>query len=204
MAKVTEGQTKQRLESVERSVAERHRADQEATDRSAQQSKSEMFRLGQLKSDAALAELRRLLAEAQLQRQRALVQVAEVRLELAEIPLANTRIVAPFEGIIARVHVLSGGAIVAHVTPMIDLRDPDPVVEVNLPVAQVARLSSKTVTVLRRGSEKEYVGKIVFLAPRVDRVMQTVRARIALEVPEDADQALMPGLLVGVRFELRD
>jgi HlyD family secretion protein len=137
----------------------------------------------------------------QLAVQRALVQEGEARLGLAEARIAECRIVAPFDGIVSRVHVAPGDMATAR-APLVEMYDPESlVVRFALPEHRSGPLGP--------GSQVEFApdalggarmrAKVVRVFPEINRPLRT---RTFEATPEDVGR-LAPGMFVRIKAAVR-
>ena len=135
--------------------------------------------------------------EARAQADMATAKVAQMRKRLAD-----TRITAPFSGIIGSRHV-SPGQVVTKQTVIATLSDLDPVkVEGNVPerfLAQ-AKVGAKYELTIAAFPGETFVGELYFIAPQLDPVNRT--ALVKAKAP-NADLRLKPGMFASAELTLR-
>lgn len=158
-----------------------------------------------LERASALHE-RGLASDKDLSDARSRSEQAEARRKSASLNLDYTRIKAPFSGLLARRHV-DPGQTVAIGTALFQVVDPDPLLaHIHLPEREVRDLSPGRPVRIRpeAGSEVEYPGEILRIAPVVDQRTGTVRVTCQLDglTAQNATTAsLRPGSFVEVRLQ---
>lgn len=158
-----------------------------------------------LERASALHE-RGLASDKDLSDARSRSEQAEARRKSASLNLDYTRIKAPFSGLLARRHV-DPGQTVAIGTALFQVVDPDPLLaHIHLPEREVRDLAPGRPVRLRpeAGSEVEYPGEILRIAPVVDQRTGTVRVTCHLDglTAQNATTAsLRPGSFVEVRLQ---
>jgi len=131
---------------------------------------------------------------------------AEARRKSASLNLDYTRIKAPFSGLLARRQV-DPGQTVAIGTALFQVVDPDPLLaHIHLPEREVHGLAPGRPVRIRpeAGSEVEYPGEILRIAPVVDERTGTVRVTCHLDglTEQNATSASRrPGSVVEVRLQ---
>jgi len=140
-------------------------------------------------------------AKAALERAAAAVDVAEANLAFAEAQLEETRIRAPFDGVLGQRHV-DTGAFLKDGEPLVTLIDSDPV-EIIFAVPE--RYSSQ----LRPGqfvesrvashADRVFSGVLTFVDSQVDAVNRTVTAKASIPNEEGV---LRPGQFAAVEVHL--
>ena len=138
---------------------------------------------------------------AELERASANLEVAKATLALARARLAETVIVAPFDGVVGQRRV-DVGAYVREGDTLATLVDLDPL-EIEFTVsdrflAQLRRDRAVSVGVTSHPDER-FVGTVVFVAPEVDEVNRTVTVKARL--PNPAGE-LRPGQFASVTLTL--
>lgn len=133
--------------------------------------------------------------------QQAAVKEAETRLELAKKKIAEGIIVAPFAGVVTKVHVRPGDLATLK-TPLLEISDPSSlIIRFSVPEAESGmRLTSLPVQVsLDAYPNKLFQGKIVRVFPEIDRKVRTQIVEAKLTQPAN----LMAGMFarVGVILE---
>jgi multidrug efflux pump subunit AcrA (membrane-fusion protein) len=160
---------------------------------------AEKARVSYVKCKSDLASARERLAmlkagptETELAVQEAKVAEAEAKLEVAASRLAETRIAAPFDGIVTAVYARPGDMATAK-TPLLDVRERGTlVVRFAVPERDSARLVADVPVVARLDAKpgETFAGKVVRVYPNLD---QTSRTRTAEAILTDA-QGLAPGM----------
>jgi len=171
-----------------------------------------LVRLGRTRGDAAaVAAARATLAQAQVERKRirklvdvgalpgealdrAKVEVSAARAELARRSerLGDYRIVAPWRGVVSRMHV-AVGAIVGARASLVEIFDPESLVfRFAVPGQAAARVQKGDAVEVRLDAHPGRVlsGQVVRVYPEVDRQSRTR----TLEAELQADVALAPGM----------
>lgn len=125
--------------------------------------------------------------------------------ELARIDLADTRIRAPFDGVIAERLIKVGNTLGAN-EPTFRLVDPNPLLAVvYVPEADLGKLAKGQPARLRTDAFAgvEFAGEVLRISPVVDPDTGTVKVTIAME---DATERLRAGMFgrLDIRFDTRD
>jgi RND family efflux transporter MFP subunit len=149
-------------------------------------------------SDERLDAVRTTLEMAAAQRDQAEAALAQARQNLAD-----TRVRAPYRGVITRRFVDEGAMLSTMMTAgnaVVEIMKVDMVAAiVQLPEVHLARVHVGTPGVVRvAGIESSYESKVTILNDRVDHVSRAFEVRLAIE---NADYALKPGLFA--ELELR-
>ena len=143
------------------------------------------------------------VAEAEVAHRQSITRLeqARVTMQQAESTLAETRVVAPVDGLIGRRLVESGQA-VTPATPLVRLIDVDPAV---ITVAIIERdlsrirpgLTVKVVTDALPG--QTFVGRVAAISPMLSTTTRTAEVRIEIPNP---DRRLRPGMFTSVELLL--
>lgn len=125
--------------------------------------------------------------------------------ELARVDLADTRIRAPFDGVIAERLIKVGNTLGAN-EPTFRLVDPNPLLAVvYVPEADLGKLAKGQPARLRTDAFAgvEFAGEVLRISPVVDPDTGTVKVTIAME---DATERLRAGMFgrLDIRFDTRD
>ena len=131
-----------------------------------------------------------------------LYQVSEAVLDLRKRRVRDTRINAPFDGVVGARNV-SPGQVIARNTPLTWVVDLDPVkVEVNVPerfLGQLA-LGQQISMQIDAYPNEEFTGQVFFISPYVDPDLRT--ALIKAEIP-NPKQRLKPGMFANLELTLK-
>ncbi len=128
-------------------------------------------------------------------------QLNEASVRLNQRRLKDTRILAPFSGIIGQRHV-SPGQVISKNTSLTWLIDLDPVkVEISIPERFLSRMQLNQSIVIRVVAypEKAFEGKVFFISPFVE--LDTRTLLIKAEIP-NPDQLLKPGMFAELDLTL--
>lgn len=169
---------------------------------SLQQSEAQL-RLAQSKFDRArdLSQTKA-VSQAELDEARAVFDANSASVELAKEQLKDTKIHAPFTGIIGA-RMVSPGQVIAPQQVLTSIADLDPVkVELNVPerfMSRVAVGQKIELTVAAYRGEK-FTGEVYFIAPQIDSVNRTalVKAKVA-----NSDLRLKPGMFASLDLTLK-
>lgn len=143
---------------------------------------------------------RELASEQQLEQARTRSRVAQAQRRLAGRQLADTRVIAPFDGAIAE-RLVSPGAFVRIGTPLFVLVATSPLrLAIDVPEAHARAVQVGTVCRVLHESGGALEARVTRVAPVVDPATRTFRALV--EVPADASSAMRPGMFVRARIAL--
>jgi membrane fusion protein, multidrug efflux system len=132
------------------------------------------------------------------------IAAQRAELGLAEVELEETRIKAPFDGVVAERHVrrgdhISNGDSVFRVTDVSRLE-----AEVHVPERLLARLAAQQLVeiVSDTAPDRRFTGRIDRISPVVDAATGTIKATVVV----DSDGLLRPGAFARVRilYDTRD
>ena len=143
---------------------------------------------------------RELASEQQLEQARTRSRVAAAQRRLASRQLADTRVIAPFDGAIAE-RLVSPGAFVRIGTPLFVLVATSPLrLAIDVPEAHAREVLVGSVCRVLHESGSALEARVTRVAPVVDPATRTFRALV--EVPADASSAMRPGMFVRARIAL--
>lgn len=166
----------------------------------------------QRKQEAAQVVPRKLLEDAEdLVRQHeasasareAEVVQAEAEIKLRQVELEDTRVRAPFDGMITHLHVEEGAVVKALEIDICQVVALDKLyVEVSLPLSLLRKVRAQqrvTVEPDRTGSSpvKGFKGVIYYINPLVDPTSKTFKIKVRIDSP---DGVLRPGMIANVAF----
>lgn len=126
---------------------------------------------------------------------------AEAVYALLEARLKETRIVAPFDGLVSERRV-SPGAYVRAGDTLVRLVDLDPIKAVfNVPERYLMRLQPGQKVAVRVVSlgDRVFAGEVFFIDPQVDPVTRTIKVKARLDNP---DGLLRPGLFANIALTI--
>ena len=160
-------------------------------------------RLAQSKFDRArdLAQTKA-VSQQELDEARATFDASQANVELYKKQIADTKILAPFSGILGA-RMISPGQVISPQQMLTMLTDLDPVkVELNVPERFMSRAKEGQkveLTVAAFPGEK-FVGEVYFIAPQLDAVNRTglVKAKVA-----NSDFRLKPGMFASLDLTLK-
>ena len=113
-------------------------------------------------------------------------QVAQATVELKRSLLKDTRIVAPFAGVVGT-RAISPGQVISKNTPITWLVDLDPVkVEINIPERFLSQLKiGQTIELIVSAfPNRKFKGELFFIAPQVDPATRTAMVKAKIPNPE--------------------
>ena len=118
------------------------------------------------------------------------VQMARAAVELKKVELADASLVAPAEGVVAAIHVRPGQFVTKGTSVAALLETGQMTVEIAAPEQLSGRLRvGQDVDVTPKSRpEARATGKVVFIAPCVDRATGTVRVKA--RIPNEAERLL--------------
>lgn len=139
------------------------------------------------------------LATAERDRRQAAVDAAQQELDLAQLQLSRSRIVAPFSGVVSKLHA-ELGEVASPAAPLVDLVQLDP-------IHVVMSVPDRDLAALKVGSEVEvrvaalptaFQGKIKRISPTGDRDTRAFEAEVTVA---NAKGELKPGMIASVRLD---
>jgi membrane fusion protein, multidrug efflux system len=132
----------------------------------------------------------------------AIYQANQAGIDLKKRQLKDTRIYAPFDGVMGARSV-SPGQVIARNTTLTWLVDQDPVkVEINVPERFLGQLKLGQTIAIKVAAypDRSFAGKVFFIAPFVDPVMRTALVKALLPNP---GRELVPGMFASLDLTLK-
>jgi membrane fusion protein, multidrug efflux system len=129
-------------------------------------------------------------------------QLHQATLELKKSLLKDTRIVAPFAGVVGT-RAISAGQVISKDTSIAWLVDLDPVkVEINVPERFLSQLKiGQTIEVIVSAFQnRKFKGEVFFIAPQVDPATRTAMVKARIPNP---DLELKPGMFANLDLTLK-
>lgn len=128
------------------------------------------------------------------------LKMAQAEKEVTQSQLAETEIVAPFDGIIG-LRYISEGSFVTNNMLVATMQDVDPMkVEFSIPEKYAGRIQKGTAIGVRVGaSSDERVGEVYAVESKIDPGTRTIRARATIRNP---NEDLIPGSFARVEITL--
>ncbi|MBI2522384.1 MAG: efflux RND transporter periplasmic adaptor subunit [Bdellovibrio sp.] len=124
--------------------------------------------------------------------------------ELKNVSFENTRMTAPIGGVLSRIFIKKGESVGSGEKAFEIINPEDLVIELDIAADKIGKL--KTQDQLNFSSEQEkgksYKGTISYISPVIDKTSGTVRIKLELKNPTDAENKLQlkPGTLVNVEI----
>lgn len=143
----------------------------------------------------------RLISQQEFDQASAMFQMTEAGLELKRQQLRDTKIYAPFDGIVS-VRQVSPGQVIARNATLTYLIDLNPVnVEFNVPERFLSRVDVKQDIEIRVAAypDRTFRGKVFFVSPYIDPGTRT--ALVKAEIPNET-QMLKPGMFANLDLSL--
>lgn len=159
----------------------------------------ELFKQGAV-SQSALEASQTQLAAAQsgYLANQAQISQCEVLLDKARADLANTEIIAPFAGVVAK-RLTDIGETVSQATPVFLLIQDNPLlVKVNMPENMITKVSlDQKVDIHVGAAGKTYVGTISAVSPQADQATRAYAVEVRLdETPEEVKSGMVADLVI--------
>jgi len=143
----------------------------------------------------------RLISQQEFDQASAMFQMTQAGLELKRQQLRDTKIYAPFDGIVSA-RQISPGQVIARNATLTYLIDLDPVnVEFNVPERFLSRVNVKQDIEIKVAAypERTFRGKVFFVSPYIDPGTRT--ALVKAEIPNES-HVLKPGMFANLDLSL--